>query len=326
MTTMARASWWPTSPDCQPPQRALAMNCAQEGGPFERQNMTKIAESGQKTAIVVGAGGGVGGALARQLIERGYYVIATVSRPEKIADLRRDLPTCGDIIALDLSDAESTREVLTQVMGSLARLDSVIVCAADGPAFRPAEFMPLTAFRRAMEINCVSNLAIYQATMPALRRDGGRIVFVGSLSGRVGTPLMSGYVASKFGLEGLVDVMRMEAGKWNVEVVLLQPGGIDTKMVASSKDAATQALNAAGTQERELYDDLYQQTIGRVGESKALPTPDSVAAVCIEAMECEKPEPRYRVGRDAEYLIAASRTKSDREVDELVLGAYRRRG
>lgn len=288
--------------------------------------MTKIAVSDRKTAIVVGAGGGVGGALARQLIARGYRVIATVSRPERIADLRRDLPACRDIIALDLADADSTAQTLTRVRDTLPRLDAVIVCAADGPAFRPAEFMPLMAFRRAMEINCVSNLAIYQATMPALRRDGGRIVFVGSLSGRVGTPLMAGYVASKFGLEGLVDVMRMEASRWNVEVVLLQPGGIDTKMVAASMVAATTALNEAGLQERELYDELYQQTIGRVGEEKALPTPDSVAAVCIEAMECEKPEPRYRVGRDAEYLIAASRSKSDREIDELVLSAYRRRG
>ena len=324
MMTTIRESWWPTFPE---KARNWAIQIARQGQASAKgKNMEQDAKAQQKTAIVVGAGGGVGGALARQLIERGYHVVATVSRPERIADLRQELPDCADIIALNLADADSALHTLSEVASSLSRLDSVVVCAADGPAFRPAEFMPLDAFRRAMEINCVSNLAIFQATLPVVRRDGGRIVFVGSLSGKVGTPLMAGYVASKFGLEGLVDVMRMEASKWGVEVVLLQPGGIDTKMVATSTSTATAALNAASAKERDLYSELYQQTIGRVGENKALPTPDSVAGVCIVAMESEKPEPRYRVGRDAEYLINATRTKSDREIDELILGAYRRRG
>lgn len=58
-------------------------------------------------------------------------------------------------------------------------------------------------------VNCIAHLAIYQATLLALRRTTGRLVFIGSLSGRVASPLKTGYVASKFGLEGLVAVMRI---------------------------------------------------------------------------------------------------------------------
>lgn len=288
--------------------------------------MSATTDLKSKTVIVVGAGGGVGAAAARKLVAAGYDVIATVSRPERIADVHRESPGCRQIVSLDLSDADEIATTLARVADEVQQLAAVVVCAADGPVFRPAEFMPLAAFRRAMEINCVSNLAIYQATMPALRRHTGRLVFVGSLSGRVGTPLMVGYVASKFALEGLVDVMRMEARKWNVEVVLLQPGSIDTKMASKSAGNVSAAMAEAVEQERALYNDLYKQTLGRVSaKTYVLPSPDSVADVVIEALVCERPESRYRVGRDAEYLIQASKTKTDREMDDIIAAAYRSR-
>jgi NAD(P)-dependent dehydrogenase (short-subunit alcohol dehydrogenase family) len=280
-----------------------------------------------RTVILIGAGGGVGKATARNMVARGYNVIATVSRPEKVAAFLGDVPGCIRGAALDLADADKTAETVGRLIGDVPRLDAVVVCAAD-ISFAPAEFVPLAVFRRAMEVNCVAHLAIYQAAMPALRHSRGRLVFISSLSGRVATPLMVSYVASKFALEGLADVMRQEAEKWGVEVVLLQPGSIDTSMVPRGLQTVAAAIPNLPQPEAALYGDLYRQSVYRFSGAKEpsrmrrLPSPDVVAEVTIRAIECDRPEPRYRIGRDAEFLIEASRTKSDREMDQIIAAAY----
>src|SRR5262245_8359221 len=122
-----------------------------------------------RNVIVVGAGGGLGRAVAQSLLERGHSVIATVSDEQKVERFRRELPRCADVIAVDLADAERCEEALRGGIARMDRLDAIIVCAAISPMF-PAETTTIDTFRRTLEINCVSHLAIYRAAMPALRK------------------------------------------------------------------------------------------------------------------------------------------------------------
>lgn len=278
-----------------------------------------------RNALVVGANGGVGKAVAAALLARGYAVTATVSRPEKLEAFRKEMPGCSRTLALDLADGDDVLATLRDVIADMAQLDAVVVCGAVAP-FAPAEMAPLEIFRRTMEINCVSNLAIYQAAMPALRRSKGRLILTSSWSGRVATPIMAPYVSSKFALEGLTDVIRQEAGEWGVEVVLLQPGAIDTPMIRSSRDALAAAIAVLPQEEKTLYGKLYLQMKYRTDaalEAGGITPPEVVAAAAIHAIETDKPQPRYPVGADAELMVEASRTKSDREVDALILDIYR---
>jgi NAD(P)-dependent dehydrogenase (short-subunit alcohol dehydrogenase family) len=278
-----------------------------------------------RSALLIGANGGVGTAVARKMIERAYSVVATVSQPAKIAAFARDVPGCARVLALDLSSADRTEDVVRNLVAESAALDAVVVCAAISP-FAPAEMTPLDMFRKTMEVNCVSHLAIYRAAMPALRKTRGRFVFTSSLSGRVATPMMSAYVASKFALEGMADAMRQEASEWGVEVILLQPGTIDTPIVTRSRDAIAAAIPTLPDNERALYGKLYKQMQYRVLDALSaggLMHPDVVANAAIDAIENPNPPPRYRLGADAEFLIEASRTKSDREIDALILDIYR---
>jgi NAD(P)-dependent dehydrogenase (short-subunit alcohol dehydrogenase family) len=278
-----------------------------------------------RTVLVVGANGGVGAAITRTMLERGYRVAATVSREEKLAAFRHEFPACSLSMSLDLTASESTVASVASFIKTIGSLDAVVTCSAVAP-FAPAETMSMDMFRRTMEINCLSVLAVYQASLPALRRSRGRFVITGSYSGRVATPLMAAYVCSKFALEGLADVLRQEAGEWGVDVVLLQPGMIDTPMVRRSRDDLAAAIATLSGQENALYGKLFRQTSYRATsalDAGGIMSPDRVADAAIIAIESDVPEPRYAVGDDADYILAARRVKSDREMDALVLDIYR---
>lgn len=278
-----------------------------------------------KTVLVISANGGIGAAVTRAAILDGHRVIATVSRAGKMEAFRKEFPGCAHVLALDLSAAERMALELSAVLRQFDRVDGVVVCGAISP-FVPLETTPLTLFREVLEVNCVAHLAIYQTVMPALRESRGRLIFTGSLSGRIGSPMQGAYVASKFALEGMVDVMRQEASRWGVEIVLLQPGNTDTPAIPRASKELTAAIEQLSGQERELYGELYvrmQQLVDTAIASAPTTAPDVVAAAALHALTASEPATRYRLGADAEYLIEATRTKSDRELDALILANFR---
>ena len=276
-------------------------------------------------ALVVGANGGMGLSVTRALVKAPYRVGATVSRPEAVPAFREDCPGCGIVEVADLADADLLKAQVARLVDFMGSLDAVVICAAVAP-FAPAETTSFDVFRRTMEINCLSNLAVYQACLPALRKTHGRIILTGSWSGVVATPVMASYVASKFALEGLADVLRQEAGAWNVDVVLIQPGSLDTQMMRRSQASLAQVISELPDEEAALYGNLYRQMKYRADEGLTnanYTSAEAVAEIVVEALRADNPETRYRVGTDAEYMCQLARTKSDREIDSLILDLYR---
>jgi len=200
----------------------------------------------------------------------------------------------------------------------LDRVLEEILCAAVAP-IGPVELTPLSTFSKAFEINCLSAVAVYQATLPALRKSGGRIILLSSMGGRAAFPFMSSYIATKFALEGLGDVMRREAVPQGVKVSIIEPGGIRTKLVQQQLIDVGPAYAALGEEDRERYGYLYQGYLKMATNSlrETASTPEEIAAVVIEALDAPEPETRYVAGADAKHFFEMSRTMSDREVDEV---------
>jgi len=271
-----------------------------------------------KNVLVVGGAGGVGSALVNLLVERGSQVVATVLDPAEAAWLESrhgGLVTCHIV---DLSDANRALSKVRDIVSAIGTLDAVGVCAAIAPT-GPTELTPLAAFRRSYEINCVSNVAIYQATLPALRKTGGRIVLLGSMAGRVAFTFMPAYVATKFALEGLCDIMRREAEPQGVKVSLVQPGGIRTNLVYQQLIDLHRDYDALNDDERRLYGRLYEgyTRVIEASMSGNSSPPELVAKVVLEALEAEAPEPRYIAGQDAKEFLASTNGMSDRRIDEI---------
>jgi NAD(P)-dependent dehydrogenase (short-subunit alcohol dehydrogenase family) len=271
----------------------------------------------EKNVLVVGGAGGVGSAVVRLLVASGCNVVTTVLSPEEAVLVTERHGEAVRSHIVDLSDAEAALVKLKDIVLSLDHLNAVAVCAAISPA-GPAELTPLSTYRKTYEINCVSAVAIYQAAMPALRETGGRIVLLGSMAGRVAFTFMSAYVATKFALEGLCDVMRREAAPQGVDVSLIQPGGIRTNLVQQQFVDVRRDIAALVEEARIRYGYLYEGYL-KVAERgwNESSTADQVAEVVLEALEAEKPESRYVAGEDAKQLFSLIRTMSDGEIDGL---------
>lgn len=276
-------------------------------------------------ALVIGANGGMGQSVTRALLNASYKVGATVSRPEATAEFAAAFPGCTIVEPADLADSDTLKDLISKVIEQLGTVNAVVICAAVAP-FAPAETTLFDDFRRTMEINCLSNLAVYQACLPTLRETRGRIVLTGSWSGVVATPMMASYVASKFALEGLVDVMRQEASAWGVEVILVQPGALDTQMMRRSQAALAKVIRYLPEPEAALYSNLYRQMKYRADEgldNANYTSPDEVAEIVLHALQVEKPKTRYPVGSDAQFMCSLAKSKPDREIDAFILEMYR---
>jgi NAD(P)-dependent dehydrogenase (short-subunit alcohol dehydrogenase family) len=202
--------------------------------------------------------------------------------PERIAPLTLDITDEGQIAALD-----------TQLPG---RLDAVVNNAAVVVG-GPVEALPLSELRRQLEVNIVGQAAVTQAVLPRLRQSRGRIVFVSSLSGRISTPMMGAYNASKFGLEGLADALRLELAPWGIRVVVVEPAQTDTDLWRGAEGELDASVELLSPRHRELYRKHIEGFRKSIPRSQKMAAPaDRVAGVIETALTARRPKARYVVG------------------------------
>ena len=269
-----------------------------------------------KNVLVVGAAGGIGLEVARQLVARGDRVVGTVLDQAQAGQLRSEVPGIAQVEVLELSNAADVSARVGEIVSAMGALDQVAVCAAIGP-IGPAELTPLETYASAMNVNFLSNVAIFQAVLPALRQSRGRLLLVTSMSGKVPLPFIAAYTASKHALEGWGDVIRQEVAGDGVDVILIEPGGVRTGMVSAQIAQAGQMLAALSEEQAARYGALYHgfMAAAQAGYDGAGSTPQQVAEIITGALAAEKPETRYVAGPDAQQLIGARAALSDREMD-----------
>jgi uncharacterized protein len=181
------------------------------------------------TALLTGATGGLGEAIARELHGRGAQLILTGRRVEALEALAAELSARA--LALDLADRAAVARLLEQA-GSV---DILLANAALPGAGRLDEFEQ-DEIDRTLEVNLRAPIALARALAPAMAsRGGGHLVFVSSLSGKAPSALSSLYNATKFGLRGFALGLRPELRAQNVGVSVVCPGFIrDAGMFAAS--------------------------------------------------------------------------------------------
>lgn len=276
-----------------------------------------------KHSLVIGAAGGIGMAVAAACVARGDKVLATVLDAAQADRLAAEVPGIDRIEILKLDDAEAVVGAVKTLVAGMERLDQVAVCAAIGP-IGPVEMTSIAICRRTLEINTLSNIAIFQAVVDALRATRGRLLFISSMSGKLAMPFIGIYTASKHALEGIADVMRQEVASDGVNVVMVEPGGVRTGMV-KDQIALTHRMIAELTPEQNArYGALFRgfAAAAQAGYDGAAggSTPEQVAEVVMSALNADRPETRYIAGDDAKQLLGARATMSDREMDAMIGG------
>jgi short-subunit dehydrogenase len=175
---------------------------------------------GGRSALVTGASGGLGQAIARALARRGADLVLTARRVEVLEALAAE--TGGRVVARDLSDRES----LMQMVEEAGPVD-VLVAGAGNPGSGRIESFTLDEIDRAIDVNLRAPMVLARLLCEGMaERGGGHIVFVSSLSGKAGTVRTSVYAATKFGLRGFAQSLREDLRPSGVGVSTVFPGFI----------------------------------------------------------------------------------------------------
>jgi NAD(P)-dependent dehydrogenase (short-subunit alcohol dehydrogenase family) len=272
-----------------------------------------------RTALVTGASTGIGEACARRLDAMGWRVFAGVRREADAEALRRGASPRLVPVRLDVTDAAQVGAAAGAVAAAVgdAGLDALVNNAGIVVA-GPLECLPLAEVRAQLEVNVVGVVAVTQACLPLLRRARGRIVNIGSISGRSAAPFIGAYSASKFALEALTDALRVELAPWGIEVAVIEPGAIATPIWAKSEALAERNLAAAGPGAGALYGAAMAAMRRVVGDAARRAAPaDRVADAVAHALTARRPRTRYLVGADARLQAALARLLPDRLRDRL---------
>ena len=139
--------------------------------------------------------------------------------------------------------------------------------------------LPLEELTRQLDVNVVGQLRVTQALLPALRRRQGRIVLMGSISGRSALPFLGAYAMSKFALEAMADALRVELAPWGIHVSIVEPGTIATpiwtKPQRSAAELSPQAVELYG----ERLDRFRRAGRGTRSAAHAVPADEVAKAV-----------------------------------------------
>jgi NAD(P)-dependent dehydrogenase (short-subunit alcohol dehydrogenase family) len=269
------------------------------------------------TILVTGASTGIGRACALRCAELGYRVCAGVRKEVDGKALRAECSGPIEPVLLDVTSPESITGALAAVGDQpLAGLINNAGIATLGPL----ELLPVDAWRRQFEVNVLGLVAVTQACIPLLRRGPGRIVNIGSIAGRSALPGSGAYDATKFAVEALSDVLRMELHAWGIAVALIEAGAIATPIWDKSQREADELCSQVGPERYALYRNLMETLRQEIAQAAKTASPVAAVVKAVEhALTARRPRTRYLVGRDAWLWLFLS-WLPDRWRDRLILG------
>jgi NAD(P)-dependent dehydrogenase (short-subunit alcohol dehydrogenase family) len=279
-----------------------------------------------KTALITGASSGFGLLTTVTLAKHGWRVIATMrdlNRRERLEEAARAVSVLDHIefLALDVTDnaqiAKVAAEIAARSDGDKATRLDALVSNAGFAVGGFAEDVSGAELRQQFDTNFFGATAVVRAFLPQFRRQGfGHIVMTSSISGRMGFPGVSSYVASKFAVEGWAETLRMEMKPLGIQVALVEPGSFETDIWSSGQTIAKQALNPRSPNAART-----QRLLGRMkgGQPKANPqiVADGIAAI----LDNPRPKLRNVFGRDAKTALLLKRLLPASAVERLMIKA-----
>jgi NAD(P)-dependent dehydrogenase (short-subunit alcohol dehydrogenase family) len=270
--------------------------------------------------LITGSSTGIGAACALELDRLGWRVFAGVRTEVDAQRLAEKASARLTPIRIDVTEEASIAEAAATIRNAVGDrgLAGLVNNAGIGVP-GPIELVPMTIVRRQFDVNVIGQIAVTQAMLPLVRAARGRIVNIGSVSGRVAVPYLGLYAGSKFAMEALTDALRMEVRHWGISVSIVEPGSVATPIWEKSRAAADAMTADAPPEALGLYAadiERFREASGKAAET-AMPVERVVRAV-VHALTARRPRTRYPVGVETRIAIAMSRFLPDRARDWLL--------
>ena len=247
--------------------------------------------------LVTGASSGIGYESAILLARKGHKVYGAARRVERMEPLRE----FGVVpVPVDVTSEESMQACVSRILADEGRIDVLVNNAGFG-YFGAIENVPMEEARRQLEVNVFGLARLTQLVLPSMREHGfGRIVNVSSVAGRVVLPFGGWYHVSKYSVEALSDALRIEVKPFGIDVVLIEPGGIDTDW----------GVIAADHLEESCKDTAYAASAGKEARlmrfaysGHYLAGATVVSRAIGRAVNARHPRHRYHPGSGSFFLL-----------------------
>jgi NAD(P)-dependent dehydrogenase (short-subunit alcohol dehydrogenase family) len=260
--------------------------------------LRRNAMANSKDVVVTGVSTGIGWGTTKVLVSKGFRVFGSVRKQADADRLQREFGDGFVPLMMDITDADAVHQA-AQKVGSmigdrnLAGLVNNAGCVVSGPLLylRPSEY------RRQLEVNMISPLVVIQAFARLLGADkkrqgpAGRIVNISSSGAKIPIPLIGAYSSSKCGLEGMSDALRIELMLFGIDVVIIEPGTVNTSMY--DKGEKEDLSEFKPTEYWEAVQN-FQKFIVTEARTNGL-SPERLGEAVHVALTTAKPKARYAV-------------------------------
>ena len=250
----------------------------------------------EQVILITGASTGIGAALALRLASQaeGIRLVLAARNQEKLAMVARSCQTTGAevlVVPTDLAEVAQVKALAAKAIEHFGRVDALVNNAGYGQ-MGPIELIAPEDAQRQFAVNFHAPLILSQALIPTMRdQGGGRIINISSLGGRLAFPAGGMYSSSKFALEALSDVMRMELKAFNIKVCVIEPGPVTTDFFGIAGEKVDSKVSDSGKE-------LYGAAIKAIKEIEQQTAPlawttERVAGVIIRSLTDRYPHSRY---------------------------------
>ena len=271
-----------------------------------------------KVAIVTGSSSGNGFETSLLLAKNGFYTYATmrnIDKSTRIKEIAKKDSLPLEVLQLDVTDDKSVTDAINVISNRQGRID-VLVNNAGYEHHGAVEELSIEEIKTQFETNFFGAVRVMKAVLPVMRKQrSGAIVNISSIGGKIGVPLNSAYVGSKFALEGFSESIKYELEGFGIKVILIEPGAVNTNYLENSKHAQTATNSDSPYAE---FSKKVSEGVSAAFDMANASIPPQVAEVILRAIKSEKPDTRYFLGKDAAAIRERRKNSTDFELESWI--------
>lgn len=264
-----------------------------------------------KIVLITGASSGIGKSIGEFLLNKGFVVYGTSRNPSKYKN------SLLKLLTLDVSNEDSIKNTVSQIIKNEGRLDVLINNAGKGIT-GPVEETPLVEIKKAFDTNFFGVINVCNGVLPEMRKQkNGLIINISSIAGYMGLPYRGMYSASKSALSIYSEVLSLEVKQFGVTVVDVAPGDFVTNIAAGRYHTPLF--------ENSNYKEHYEKVLKQIDEEVDTGLkPEIMAKAIYRIIQKKNPRVRYRIGTFMQrYAINIKRLMSDRMYEKLMMKHYK---
>ncbi len=253
-------------------------------------------------AVITGGASGIGLATARALHSRGAHVVLADINDVGLREAEEQIRGEGagghvHSIHTDVTDEAQVQALMRQAVETRGRIDLVVTSAGMGTG-GPVDMFPASQVQRILNINFMGTYHCVQAALPAMRQQqSGHFVFLSSVAGKLGAPMLTAYCASKWAVRGFSIALRSELHGSGIGVTTVYPAWVDTPMLRQELEISRELLNVEIMLTAEqVADEILQAVVENRRDLTLSPNPD--LALMLQLMK-DNPDQAEQVAGEA---------------------------